>query len=103
MKRYEFEIVGVKVLRDILSKYLERVALGVGVLVTDRSKVISELNKTNANPSDHSFHVHTTVHPLVQQLIDRGLFRPGIEGEFDYQEILKKSSVKSKAGLGGNF
>lgn len=64
------------------------------VLVTDRSKVIAELNKPNANLNNPI----SQTHPIIQQLIDKGLFRPGIVGEFDNKEILKKSPIKSKAG-----
>jgi prevent-host-death family protein len=56
--------VGIKALRDHLSGYLEQVAQGTRVVITDRGTPVAQITAVDAIP------------PGLQSLIDRGLVTP---------------------------
>lgn len=94
MERKEIETVGIKVLRDNLSKFLERVALGVRILVTDRGKVIAELRA----PSLDVPLQEESSESILREWARSGKLKPAKGTSYDYVEALAKSTVHCPAG-----
>ncbi len=94
MERKEIETVGIRVLRDNLSKFLERVALGVRILVTDRGRVIAELHAPGMEINQALNNDFT----VFQNWIEQGDIKPGKAAAYDYKQALEHIKVKSPEG-----
>lgn len=90
----DLETTGIKNLRDNLSKYLERVALGVRVLVSDRGKVVAELREPSSDYATPKNRSDELMHGWESQ----GFLESGTTNQYDYIGALKRSAVVSKDG-----
>jgi antitoxin (DNA-binding transcriptional repressor) of toxin-antitoxin stability system len=84
----KLETVGIRVLKNNLSAYIRKVALGVRVFVSDRGRIVVEMRSPEPDmPSSDA-------HPLLSEWIAQGLVHVGNRAGFKAQ----KSPVSLPAG-----
>lgn len=70
--------VGIKELKNKLSEYVRIAASGEPVLVTDRGRVVAELNAPQSQPQGATSPPKTVAEAKWAELIRRGLVHPAI-------------------------
>jgi antitoxin (DNA-binding transcriptional repressor) of toxin-antitoxin stability system len=78
--------VGVRELKNQLSRYLQMARKGEYVLVTDRGEVVAELRQVDSNT------LRSQMPPELTGLVDRGLVSLGAENGADVYPRMNKIS-----------
>jgi len=66
-KRYtQTETVGIKILRDQLSSYINKTKLGIKILVSDRGQIVAQMRAADSTTDLED----STLHPLARKWVE---------------------------------